>query len=157
MTTPASFLSPHGIMAAIIVALSISNFIFVKMYGAANERYHEFRATVAQAQRLAEEQAEHHRIEQERILANYGDSWSAALAADRAVRVQKPANHCPGQMPGISPIATSHEGLQAGSGAGGYLEITIDQCEALANDSILDAEWIDLAKRLTDDLHEGGR
>jgi len=111
---------------------------------------------VAQAQKQAEEDAEHLRIEQERILADYGQRWSAALADRPVVRVRVPGS-CPGQMPGISPTAQGNAGLQAGSGAGGHLEITFTQCEVLANDSILDAEWIDLAKRITNDLHEASK
>lgn len=154
---PAWLFTPTGILGALLAAVSIYGVVITKMYGGLNERFSDFKSAVVAAQQQAEEQAELERARQERLLADYGQRWAAALATDRAVRVRKPANHCAGQMPGISPTATSHEGLQAGSGAGGHLEITIDQCEALANDSILDAEWIDLAKRLTGELHGVGK
>lgn len=154
---PAWLFTPTGILGALLAAASIYGVVITKMYGGLNERFSDFKSAVVAAQKQAEEQAELERTRQERLLADYGQRWAAALAADRAVRVRQPANRCPGQMPGISPTATSHEGLQAGSGAGGYLEITLDQCEALANDSILDAEWIHLVKQLTDELHGAGK
>jgi len=154
---PASLFSPTGIMAAIIVALSISNVVFVKMYGAANERYHEFKARVELAQRLAEEQTELERVRQERILADYGQRWAAALADRPVVRVRDASGGCLSPVPSLSATAPGTAGLQTGSGTSGHLEITLDQCERVANWSIEDAIWIDTVKRLTNDLHGAGK
>lgn len=84
------------------------------------------------------------RREQTRINKETADGWSAAVAWHRAhpriVRVR--GENCgAGGIPGLSATASGNAGLRPGSGEGG-LEITADQCEALANDSLLDADWI---------------
>lgn len=133
-----------------------TTFLFVYLYQGEVNEHAKFRAAVESAQEQAEEDAKHQRAERERILADYGQRWAAALAARPVVRVRD-SGGCLSQTPGLSATAPGTAGLQAGSGTGGTLDITLDQCERVANWSIEDAIWIDTVKRLTNDLHEASK
>jgi hypothetical protein len=54
----------------------------------------------------------------------------------------------------LSVAPTKHDGLQAGSGESWITEAT---CEQIANDSILDREWVENAKKFVTEQHEASK
>lgn len=150
---PAWLFTPTGILGALLAAASIYGVVITKMYGGLNERFSDFKSAVELAQKQAEEQAELERTRQERLLADYGQRWSAALADRPVIRVRE-SGGCLQPVPALSATAGGTAELPASSGEGW---ISVEQCEQIASDSILDARWIETVKALTDELHVVGK
>jgi hypothetical protein len=113
--------------------------------------------TIKGVQYELEQKAEHQRLVSERVVKDTSDSWAAVLAADRTsrpVRVRYENCRATGGMPGLSAAATGNAGLQASSGESWITETT---CEQIANDSILDREWIENAKTFVTKQHEASK
>jgi hypothetical protein len=151
------FVNAHGVLFGVIVALLISNALFVNLWLETRDDLTEYRAMVAQAQQQAEEDAERQRLDQQRILSDTATGWAAAVdhyrRNPRVVRVLQPTD-CVPQAGAVSLTTTGHIGLQAGSGEGW---ITSAKCEQVANDSILDREWIEAMKQFVIRQHEASK
>lgn len=111
----------------------------------------ECEATVSEIERASDALAkENERIQlaAEQVTRDVSNSWAAALDhARRNPRIVRVRENCGGAsgMPGLSATASGTQGLQVGSGEG-WLSLSVGQCEALANDSLLDDQWIRLVK-----------
>lgn len=134
-------------------ALALIAGVFIYLYQGEVRAYSDFKSAVVAAQQQAEEQAELERARQERLLADYGQRWSAALADRPVIRVRD-SGGCLKPVPALSATAGGTEELPASSGEGW---ISVEQCEQIASDSILDARWIEAVKALTDELHGVGK
>lgn len=122
----------------------------------------ECEATVSEIERVSDElrkESEEQRLVSERITADVSQRWSAALDhARRNPRIVRVRENCSGAsgMPGLSATASGTQGLQVGSGEG-WLSLSVGQCEALANDSLLDDQWIRLVKEWVQQQGEIGK
>ena len=145
-------LSPTGILAALVVGLSISNVLFVKLYGNAKDEYAKYHANVVAAQKQAEEAAQHLRAEHERLLGIYGDAWSRSLAARPAVRVQH--GNC--NLPQTGTVSTSTQEPDATSAEQRPDTITInsEECQRRIENGIIDASHVRYLQQWIIDQHE---
>ena len=137
-------ITPTGIMGALIVALSLSNVVFIKLYGSVHREYSKFQAEVVAAQEQAERDAEHLRAEQERVTRDVSVAWADALAYSRehpVVRVL-PARcdsrqGTPLPATGLKPdVATAEPRL------GRSISIAVEDCEARLNNAAQDAAML---------------
>lgn len=151
---PAWFFSPTGIMAAIIVALSISNVVFIKLYGAANEQYANHRAAVVAAQKQAEADREHQRAEQERLMAVYGDAWAAARRP--VVRVL-PARGCVPQAGPVSATAGQPDAPTAEQRLDSAIVVAADECQVRLENAVMDAAQVRWLEQWIKDQHEASK
>ena len=130
--------SPSMLMAGAIVLLSISNVIFFKLWRNAIDEFAHYRAAVVAAQKQAEADADKARIESERITADVSNSWQAALDHARrhpVVRVLQ--SRC--DLPQAGAISHAASGTD---GATSQFTISAAECEAVANDAVIDATHI---------------
>jgi hypothetical protein len=128
--------------------------LFIKLYEGAKDDLRTYQSAVEQAQKQVEADNERLAKDQERILADYGQRWAAAVAHRPAVRVRNDTG-CVGQVPTLPATPGVHAQLPASGDQA--RDISVEQCERIANDSILDAVWIEQVKRLTNELHEASR
>lgn len=111
----------------------------------------ECEATVSEIERVSDALAKENeriRLASEQVTREVSQRWADVVAwRDANPRIVRVRENCSGAsgMPGLSATASGTQGLQTGSGEG-WLSLSVGQCEALANDSILDAEWIRLVK-----------
>ena len=146
--------SPTMLMAAVIIALSISNVVFVTLYRSIVNEYSNFKSTV-------EKESELLRLDNERKLAeinavtrqvesDYAKARAALAAGPRVVRVR---SACSGT--GILPTLTSPaQGLDATAETR-----TIDpaQCETYLNAGIADATQLIWLQKFILDAHEASK
>lgn len=148
-------INAYGVMFGIIVALTFALTYSIHQTRSIQNEYDQYKAAVlAQQEKLKEERDQMLRAS-ERVTADVSQVWDSALAYYRAhPRIVRVQSYCDSrEMPGLSPASTGATGLHAGSGEGG-ISITISQCESLANDSLMDAAWINAVKRWTEKQHE---
>lgn len=129
------------IMAGVIVALSLSNVLFINLWQGAKDDHALYAAQVEAAsesiradnERKIREAAEATRQVEEQ----YADSRRRLAALGRTVRVQ--ANRCEGTMPDISEstgqsdVATTEQGLDSA------IVLTVKQCEERVENAVMDA------------------
>jgi hypothetical protein len=106
-----------------------------------------------------EKQNERIRKDNDRVNRETSDAWAAAVdwhrSNPRIVRVRQDCGGA-GGMPGLSHAPQSTDGLRPGSAEGG-LSISFSQCEQIANDSLLDYEWIVLMKKFVTEQAKAGK
>ena len=132
-----------GLALAMVICAVLG---YMKGYENANDKYLAFKADVAQQTAILEANAEKARLETDRITADVSKAWAAALdharANPRTIRVSAGCDST-----GLRPLSTPAEGLNGASlSSGEERTITTEQCEAVANDSLLDDQWIRLVK-----------
>lgn len=99
------------------------------------------------------------RLASEQVTREVSQRWADVVAwRDANPRVVRVRENCSGAggMPGLSATASGTQGLQVGSGEG-WLSLSVGQCEALANDSLLDDQWIRLVKEWVQQQGEIGK
>ena len=148
----ATLLSPTGILAALVVGLSISNVLFVKLYGNAKDEYAKYHANVVAAQEQAEEAAQHLRAEHERLLGIYGDAWSRSLAARPAVRVL-PAGSCLPQAGAVPTTSGQPAATSAEQRLDTAVSIAAEDCERRIENAITDAAQVRYLQQWILDQH----
>ena len=107
-------------------------------------KYHGFRAEVEAAQETLEANAEKARLESERITTDVSLAWQSALdhatRNPRIVRVQAPCNPSGlrpvSSAPGLTPQTTAEHGL------GASIHVAVEECEAIANNAVIDAAMV---------------
>lgn len=139
-----------GTIAGIAAAVVFAGGVKVGLWWNAGDLA-ECEATVSEIERASdalEKENERIRMASAQVTRDVSNSWAAALdharANPRTVRVRQDCGGASG-MPGLSATATGTQGLQVGRGEGG-LSLSVGQCETLANDSLLDDQWIRLVK-----------
>jgi hypothetical protein len=129
--------SPTMIMAGVILALSISNVIFVNLYRSTADEYAQFKADVSAQQVALAREAERAKAESERVNADTVAGLRASLERLRAgagrITVRVPTDCNPASL---RPVSTAAEGLDA---ATTERVVSAQQCEAIANNAVFDA------------------
>lgn len=156
---PAVLGAAAGIAATVAAICAAVAGVFIYLYSSEVKDHARFRADVVAAQEQAERDAKERADRQAELLASYGNAWAGAMAdKPPVIRVLRESSACLKPVPGLSATAAGNAGLSAGSGESRDIQtISIEQCEQLAVDSILDAKWIEQVKRLTNDLHEASK
>jgi hypothetical protein len=146
--------SPYTYMAGVAILLISHGYVYFKGRESGLERYHEYRTDVESQMESVRAENEQKLAAMEQVARTAESGWMSARTAlaNRPVRVRD--NCGAGEMPGLSATSTVTSGLQASSGESW---ITTTQCEQIANDSTLDREWIEIVKKLTNDLHEASK
>lgn len=151
---------PYKIAGAAIVAALAAGLGYIRGYTAQAEKVAACNSTIiAMEQTYAALEKKHadQQLVSDGVVADVSQRWSAALdharANPRIVRVHQDCGGASG-MPGLSATATGNAGLQASSGESW---ITASQCEVLAADSMMDREWIALAKEFIIRQHEASK
>ena len=132
-----SLLSPTSIMAAVIIALSLSNILFYNLYSGAKDDYATVQATLTAERNQAKADAEAARAVSERITQDVSDSWSRALDHLR--------NHPVRVLPARGCVSNSNAGTTYGLNAAAQATptdtrtITAEECEAYLTDAIEDS------------------
>ncbi len=149
--------SPMMFLGGAAIVMGITTILFYNLYRGAVNDYANFKASVEQAQ-------EQIRIENERKIAELTElnrqskaGWDDALAAlskRPPIRVQPV--RCPSSMPTVSFAPTGTDGPAKEPQPDPARYITIEQCEAIANNAIEDAlkvvslqDWIRKAREAT--------
>ena len=132
--------SPTLIMAGVIIALSLSNVLFINLWQGAKDDFITYRAQVEAAQ-------EHVRIENKRKLDalvvindRLAAGWDDALVALRAaprIRVRQP-DRCPGTLPAVPSPSREPDAPAAEPPSGSPISLTAEACEQVANDAVID-------------------
>lgn len=122
----------------------------------------ECEATVSEIERASDALAKENeriRLASEQVTREVSQRWADVVAwRDANPRIVRVRENCSGAsgMPGLSATASGTQGLQVGSGEG-WLSLSVGQCEALANDSLLDDQWIRLVKEWVQRQREIGK
>ena len=146
--------SPTMLMAAVIIGLSISNLLFFKLYSEVSNEYSDFKTRVASESELL-------RSENERKLQavtdvarqvghDYAKARAALAAGPRVVRVREACSGS-GILPGVS---TAAQRIDATAEAG---TVSAEQCEAIANDGIADAQTLMFLQQWVTQTHEASK
>ena len=136
--------SPSIVMAAFIVALSISNIVFIKLYANEVSDYAEYRTNVETQMELLRIERDKKQSEAKRTIADVSRSWASALDhvrrnANRVVRVQQPKCDSGSGTEAPRPV----EGTDA-TASTGLPSTTVDasRCEELINLGVRDAAQV---------------
>lgn len=139
---PPFLLSPTGIMAVLIVALSLSNVIFISLYRSTTNEYAKFQADVLATNEQIGIDNERKQTEAERAVLDVSVSWKRALDYSRrnpVVRVLQP--HCDSGTSaqatgtGLKPDGTAVAGLSSTA-------VNAPRCEELINRGVQDAAQV---------------
>ena len=141
------------IMPMAIVALTLVAALFFTLYRSTANEYAQFRANVEAQTEALRVESERVRVATEKINQDTASGWAAAVAVLKrnrgAIRVSADCNSS-----GLRPLPGPASGL---NGTGAQLQtdsagsITAEQCEAIANNAVIDAATLtylqDWAKR----------
>jgi predicted nucleic acid-binding protein len=153
--------SPTMLMAAVIIALCISNVILHQLYRSAVDDLSTFKSAVeAQSELLRIENAEKLQASLDvnrQINADYAKARAALAGRPRVVRVR---DTCSGT--GILPTVSSNAGLTAQLPveepfAGAERVITVEECETRLGYAIEDAVTIEWMKSWAQQQHEASK
>ena len=151
-----SMFSPSGIMAALVIGLSISNVVFIKMYGSVSHEYATFKSDVREAEKRAAAEAEQERLGRERITEDVSRRWADALdlaSRDPVVRVL-PRN-CNLPQAGTLPVAgLKPDAATAQPGLGGTVLVAGEECESRLNNAAHDAAQVMMLQEWARRQHE---
>lgn len=157
---PSFFLSPTGIMAAVIAALALTNFITYKLWRSEVAEYAQFRTDVETQSALLRAEAERDKAESERVSADAARGWIASVEywksrADRIVTVRLPASCGQGTLPIVSEPAARTEPAVEESRPSASVDVA--ECEARLNEAIKDAAQLEHLRRWVADQREVGK
>lgn len=150
-------LAAAGIAAAVVFAGGVK----VGLWWNADDLA-ECEATVSEIERASDALAKENeriRLASEQVTSEVSQRWADVVAwRDANPRIVRVRENCSGAsgMPGLSATASGTQGLQVGSGEG-WLSLSVGQCETLANDSLLDDQWIRLVKEWVQRQREIGK
>jgi hypothetical protein len=143
------------VLFAVVTALAMSNAVFVYLYRSTVNEYSHFKSAVeaeSEALRLENERKLQALVDANRQVADDYAKARAALAARKpVVRVQRETCSDTGILPTV-PVAV--EGLDATTEVG---TVSTEQCEAIANDGIQDAQQLIWLQHWITQQHEAGR
>lgn len=146
---PGFLLSPSGIMATLIVVLSLSNVLFFKLWQGKADELAEYRANVVAQQQALAAEAARAKDESDRISRDTAAGWAAAVEWHRrnggAIRVRSDCNPAT-----LRPVpAASGEPTVSPVQQGFGTELDVAQCETRVNGAVFDAaqliwlqEWV---------------
>ena len=152
--------TPYKIAAAGVAAVALFAAGFTWGFSWRADTVAELKSTISQMEETyaaLEKKHEEQRLVQERIVEDVSQRWADAVAWNdahpRTVRVRE---NCSGAsaIPGLSVTRQKADGLQA---SGRETWITTDRCEGIANDSMIDREWIILMKDFVTKQHEASK
>ncbi len=154
-----ALLSPTSILAGIVIALSLSNALFFKLWSNAKDDLITYKAEVSLVQEQIEADVQRKLRDSAAVTANLKADLDTALAAVRrrpVVRVQSDCN-----TRGLSPLS-SNAGINAQLptgelGLGATRTIAAEECETRINRSLADAVWIEFAKVWAEQQHEASK
>jgi hypothetical protein len=139
---------------AILLAISLYSLSITYLYNGIHKDFAKFKTDVEVAQQQAERDADALKLEQEKIIKDVSVRWADAYTIKRPiVRVLRPCSDLP-ESQTLPTVAPGDDGLQTSSGESWIAAL---ECEQIANDAILDREWIDLAKKFVLENHEASK
>ena len=148
--------SPTLIMAGVIIGLSISNLLFFNLYRGVADEYSAFKSTVetqSEALRLDNERKLQELAEVNRqVEKQYLDGRRRLADLGRTVRVQ--ANRCEGTMPTLSIPAQGTAGAGLKQPPRADIQLTVEQCEQVANDAVIDAMTLNALQQWVREVSE---
>ena len=151
--------SPTAIMAGVIIALTLSNILFIKLYEGAKDDLRTYQSAVEQAQKQVEADNERLANDQERILAEYGKRWADSVAYREShplVRVLHAECGVP-ESPALSASSGEITGAASQLGLSGEMVIAAAECERRLNWAAEDAAKVILLQDWATRQHEASK
>ncbi len=155
-----SLLSPTSILAGIVIVLSLSNVLFIKLWQGAKDDLITYTAQVSLAQAQIDADIQRRLRLSDQVTADIKSDLDTALAAIRRnppVRVRQA--DC--NTRGLSAVS-SNAGINASLptvelGLGSTRTIAAEECETRVNGTVADAVWIEFAKEWAEQQHEASK